>query len=160
MHVAPQHNHCNATEGTMLDRTTTRFSHVKPTDTAFVANGLRDFFLYRDLGIAQATHGKVIAHLVKANMAPETGTGWHRHEADFQIVIMVKGWARFMYDDQETLVEAGDVVHQRPGISHYLFDYSPDMEYLEIVSPADFKSIDVPAVCAIPAPTPWPAAVV
>ena len=58
---------------------------------------------------------------------------------------MTKGWAKFMYGDQETLVEAGDCVHQRPGIVHYLFDYSPDMEYLEIVGPADFKSIDVPA---------------
>ena len=89
-------------------------------------------------------------------MAPETGTGWHRHEADFQIVIMLKGWARFMYEDKETLVQAGDCVHQRPGIRHYLFDYSPDMEYLEIVSPADFKSVDCEAGCAeIPAPTPW-----
>ena len=89
----------------MLDRTTTKFSHVKSGDTEFVSGGLRDFFLYRDLGVAEATHGKVIAHLVKANMAPETGTGWHRHEADFQIVIMTKGWARFMYEDKETLVE-------------------------------------------------------
>ena len=77
----------------------------------------------------------MIAHLVKANMAPEKGTGWHRHEAEFQIVFMTKGWAKFMYGDQETLVEAGDCVHQRPGIVHYLFDYSPDMEYLEIVGP-------------------------
>ena len=77
----------------MLKRTETRFSHVKPADTQFVPGGLRDFFLYRDLGIAEATHGKVIAHLVKANRAPETGTGWHKHEADFQIVIMTKGWA-------------------------------------------------------------------
>jgi hypothetical protein len=77
----------------MLDRTQTKFSHVKPGDTEFVSGGLRDFFLYRDLGVAEATHGKVIAHLVKANMAPEAGTGWHRHEADFQIVIMLKGWA-------------------------------------------------------------------
>lgn len=60
-----------------------------------------------------------------------------------------------MYEDQETLVLAGDCVHQRPGIRHYLFDYSPDMEYLEIVSPADFKSVDVEPVCAIPPPTPW-----
>jgi quercetin dioxygenase-like cupin family protein len=157
VHAAPQHpfpNH-HRKERTMPDTPTTLFSHVKPTDTAYQPGGLRDFFLYRDLGIAEATHGKVIAHLVKANMAPETGTGWHRHEADFQIVIMVKGWARFMYEDQVTLVEAGDVVHQRPGIRHYLFDYSPDMEYLEIVSPADFKTVDVPAVCDIPPPTPW-----
>src|SRR6218665_1884998 len=138
----------------MLDRTSTKFSHGKEGDTQYIGGGLRDFFLYRDLGIAEATHGKVIAHLVKANMAPETGTGWHRHEADFQIVIMVKGWARFMYEDQETLVEAGDVVHQRPGIRHYLFDYSPDMEYLEIVSPPDFKTVDVEPVCPSPDPTP------
>ena len=139
----------------MLDRTTTKFSHVRPGDTQYVSGGLRDLFLYRDLGIADATQGKVIAHLVKANMAPESGTGWHCHEADFQIVIMLKGWARFMYEDKETLVQTGDCVHQCPGIRHYLFDYSPDMEYLEIVSPADFKSVDVEPVCNVPLPTPW-----
>ena len=139
----------------MLDQTSTKFSHVKLGDTEFKSGGLRDFFLYRDLGVTDATNGKVIAHLVKANKAPETGTGWHRHEADFQIVIMTKGWARFMYEDKVTLVEAGDVVHQRPGIRHFLFDYSPDMEYLEIVGPADFKTVGVDAPCQVPAPTPW-----
>ena len=139
----------------MLDRTDTKFSHVKPGDTDYVSGGLRDFFLYRDLGVAEATNGKVIAHLVKANMAPETGTGWHRHEADFQIVYMLKGWARFMYEDQETLVAAGDVVHQRPGIRHYLFDYSPDMEYLEIVGPANFGTVDAPPPCEVPEPKGW-----
>ena len=139
----------------MLDTAAAKFSHVKPADTAWRSEGLRDFFLYKDLGVADATNGRVIAHLVKANMAPEKGTGWHRHEAAFQIVYMTKGWAKFMYGDQETLVEAGDCVHQRPGIVHYLFDYSPDMEYLEIVSPADFTSIDMPAAAAVPSPTPW-----
>ncbi|RKP53438.1 cupin domain-containing protein [Pararobbsia silviterrae] len=143
----------------MSDPFATKFSHVKPHDTSFIGEGLRDFFLYRDLGIADATHGKVIAHLVKANHAPEKGTGWHRHEADFHIVIMLKGWARFMYGDKETLVAAGDCVHQAPGIVHFLFDYSEDMEYLEVVGPADFKSIDAEGPCAVPEPTPWPAAV-
>jgi mannose-6-phosphate isomerase-like protein (cupin superfamily) len=135
-----------------------KFSHVKPGDTEFKGGGLRDFFLYRDLGIADATSGQVICHLVKANpdLPPEEGTGWHKHECEFQIVIMTKGWARFMYEDKSTLVQAGDVVHQRPGITHYLYDYSEDMEYLEIVSPADFKTVDVPpAVDKVPPPTPW-----
>jgi len=139
----------------MLDTTTTKFSHVKEGETPWRSDGLRDFFVYRDLGIEQATAGRVIAQLVKANMAPEKGTGWHRHEAEFQIVFMTKGWAKFMYGDEVTLVEAGDCVHQRPGIVHYLFDYSPDMEYLEIVGPADFKSIDMPAQGEVPSPTPW-----
>ena len=38
----------------MLDRTTTLFSHIKPGDIHFRTDGLRDFFLYRDLGIAEA----------------------------------------------------------------------------------------------------------
>jgi quercetin dioxygenase-like cupin family protein len=139
----------------MLECTVTKFSHVKPTDTEFKGEGLRDFFKYRDLGVAEATGGKVLAQLVRANLAPEKGTGWHRHEAEFHIVIMLKGWARFMYGTKETLVSAGDCVHQRPGIVHYLFDYSPDMEYLEVVGPADFTTVDVQAPCAVPEPGAW-----
>lgn len=134
----------------------TDFSHVKPSDTQFLPGGLRDFFLYRDLGVAKATKGKVIAHLVKANKPPVDGTGWHYHVAEFQIVIMNKGWAKFMYEDKVTLVEAGDVVHQMPGITHYLFDYSPDMEYLEIVGPADFGTVPVAnGPAEVPSVTPW-----
>lgn len=136
--------------------TETQFSHVKEGQTPWRSDGLRDFFLYRDLGVADATNGKVIAHLVKANKPPAEGTGWHRHIAQFQIVIMNKGWAKFMYEDKVTLVEAGDCVHQRPGMRHFLFDYSPDMEYLEIVGPAEFGSVDVEAPCDVPAPSHWP----
>lgn len=134
----------------------TDFSHIKPEHTEFLPGGLRDFFHYRDLGVAKATKGKVIAHLVKANLPPENGTGWHYHVAEFQIVIMTKGWAKFMYEDKVTLVEAGDVVHQMPGIVHYLFDYSPDMEYLEIVGPADFGTVEVSVgPSEVPGVTPW-----
>jgi len=146
-------------ERTMLDKVreidATAFSHVTPADTVFRGDGLRDFFLYRDLGVAAATGGKVLAQLVIAHNAPEKGTGWHRHEAEFHIVIMLRGWARFMYEDRDTLVNAGDCVHQRPGVRHYLFDYSPDMEYLEIVGPADFSTVEVPAVCDVPSPEGW-----
>jgi quercetin dioxygenase-like cupin family protein len=69
---------------------------------------------------------------------------------------MTKGWAKFMYENEEHLVSAGDCVHQRPGIRHYLFDYSPDMEYLEVVGPADFSSIDIAeGPCAVPSAAPW-----
>jgi quercetin dioxygenase-like cupin family protein len=140
----------------MLDQpVANKFAHVKPGDTPWVGEGLRDFFRYRDLGLADATGGRVLAQLVKANSPPEEGTGWHQHVADFHIVIMLKGWARFMYEGEEHLVAAGDCVHQRPGITHYLFDYSPDMEYLEVVGPADFKTLDVAGPVPVPAPTPW-----
>ena len=140
------------------DAIVSEFSHTKAGDTKPVTDGLRDFFLYRDLGIAAATGGRVLAQIVTANSAPEHGTGWHKHVAEFHIVLMLKGWAKFMYDDRETLVAAGDCVHQRPGITHYLYDYSPDMEYLEVVGPADFATVDVEAPCDVPKPAAWPAA--
>jgi mannose-6-phosphate isomerase-like protein (cupin superfamily) len=140
----------------MLDKpVVNKFAYVKPADTGWRSDGLRGFFLYRDLGIAEATGGRVIAQLVKANEPPEHGTGWHQHVADFHIVIMLKGWAKFMYEDKEYLVEAGDCVHQRPGITHFLFDYSPDMEYLEVVGPADFGTVDVEGPAPVPPPAPW-----
>jgi len=46
-----------------------QFSHVKPGDTEFTGGGLRDFFLYRDLGIAAATGGQVICE-VRYELAP------------------------------------------------------------------------------------------
>lgn len=133
----------------------TKFTLCERDDAQFRADGLRNFFEYLDLGITDATNGKVVAQIVRAKNAPETGTGWHIHEADFHIVFMLKGWARFMYEEKETLVSAGCCVHQSPGIRHFLFDYSPDMEYLEIVSPADFGSIGVDGPCAVPTPNAW-----
>jgi mannose-6-phosphate isomerase-like protein (cupin superfamily) len=144
----------------MLDKPVVNaFAHVKAGDTPWVGDGLRSFFEYRDLGIAAATGGRVIAQLARAKEPPEAGTGWHRHAADFPIVIMQKGWAKFMYEDKEHLVEAGDCVHQRPGITHFLFDYSPDMEYLEVVGPAEFGTVEVTATlrCRLRIPGSWAA---
>src|ERR1700684_2677874 len=75
----------------MLDQpVVNKFAHVKPGDTPWVAEGLRDFFLYRDLGVADATGGRVLAQLVKANpdRPPEHRTGWRQPIAGFYIVLM------------------------------------------------------------------------
>lgn len=52
-------------------------------------------------------------------------------------------------------VESGDVVHQRPAIVHDRFDGSPDMEYIEIVSPADFGALDEKPMSKGPPPPLW-----
>ena len=139
----------------MLDKTIVNtFAHVKPGDTPWVVTGFALLPLSRpwhrrgDRRPGDRTVGQGCRRA-------RTGTGWHRHTADFHIVIMLKGWARFMYEDKEHLVAAGDCVHQRPGIMHYLFDYSPDMEYLEVVGPADFGTVDMESTIPVPAPTPW-----
>jgi hypothetical protein len=57
----------------MLKKTSMKFSHVKPGDTEFKGEGLRDFFFYRDLGVANGTVGKVLAQLVRANVPRKRG---------------------------------------------------------------------------------------
>ncbi len=95
---------------------------------------------------------------VQPGRAPEHGTGWHHHVAAFHIVLIPKDWAKFIYGDKEHLVAAGECVHQRPGITRYLFDYSPDMEYPEVVAPADFATIEIDTPAPVPLPAPWPGA--
>jgi mannose-6-phosphate isomerase-like protein (cupin superfamily) len=131
------------------------FSHVKTGDTPWLDEGLRAFFQYRDLGVVDAAGGRVVAQLVRAREAPEKGTDWHQHQAEFHIVLMLKGWAKFMYEDKEHLVAAADCVHQRPGVTYYLFDYPPDMEYLEVVGPANFGTVEVESAVPVPEPKPW-----
>jgi quercetin dioxygenase-like cupin family protein len=82
------------------------------------------------------------------------GTGYHFHTADVHVVYMVRGWAKFDYDGVDTLVEAGDCVHQRPGIVHSLHDWSDDMEFMEIIMPADFATTEItpPAIPAMAPP--------
>src|SRR4051794_41972250 len=67
----------------------TKFSHVKPEDTDYTGGGLREFFLYRDLGIADATGGPVICPLLKANphCPPVGGTRWHPPHSRFPNLI-------------------------------------------------------------------------
>jgi hypothetical protein len=42
-----------------------------------------------------------------------------------------------------------------PGMRHFLFDYSPDMEYLEIVGAAKFSSIEAHGLCEVRLPGHW-----
>jgi hypothetical protein len=41
------------------------------------------------------------------------------------------------------MMSAGSCWLQPPGIKHTVLDYSADAELLEIIVPADFKTIDV-----------------
>jgi len=124
-----------------------KFSVDHAESGTFVAGGLRPYFEYRDLGIKDATGGKVVAHVIRAARPFDgSGTGTHRHSLDFQLVYVLKGWARFHYDGEgEVTVRAGSCVHQPPGIRHNLVEYSDDFEVLEICSPADFGTEDLDA---------------
>jgi quercetin dioxygenase-like cupin family protein len=126
------------------------------TSTGFVVShakdgqfepGLRSFFEYRDLGIAAATDGAVVAHVIRA-LPGATYTGApHLHRTSFQLVYVLKGWIEFEYEGQGRVrLEAGSCVYQPPAIRHREIVHSDDIEMLEIVMPAAFATEEVAAV--------------
>ena len=119
-------------------------SHAR--DAVF-ERGLRAFFAYRDLGIRQATGGRVVAHVIRAAEGGAISSQPHLHRTSFQLVYVLKGWIAFEYEGQgEVRLEAGDCVHQPPGIRHRELGHSDDVELLEIVMPGDFSTEVVESV--------------
>ena len=126
----------------MVEDKATSFS-ARAIDASWSRGGLRPYFAYRDLGIKEATSGEVLAQVIRADRPCEGPMGYHSHALDFQMVYMLKGWARvYLEDIGEIRVESGDMWYQAPGVKHELLEYSDDWEVLEITMPADFATKD------------------
>jgi mannose-6-phosphate isomerase-like protein (cupin superfamily) len=126
--------------------TTEGFTISHARDAQF-ERGLRSFFEYRDLGIAKATKGQVVAHVIRAApVAPFAGQA-HLHRTTFQFVYVLKGWIEFDYEGHGPVrLEAGASVYQPPSIRHRELAHSDDLEMLEIVMPADFSTEEAASV--------------
>ncbi|MDX1512605.1 MAG: cupin domain-containing protein [Gammaproteobacteria bacterium] len=117
------------------------FSHSQGETAEFEPRGLRSYFEYRDLGIDAATGGEFVAHVIRAREGQNATGQWHRHDCDFQMYYVLKGWAKFEYEGHGVrLVKPGDCVLQPPNIRHREIEHSADLELIEIVSPADFAT--------------------
>lgn len=109
--------------------------------------GLRSFFEYRDLGIKQATGGLVDAHVIRAAAGSDFSSQPHRHGTSFQMIYVLKGWIEFEYEGQGLVrLEAGSCAYQPAEIRHREVGHSADIELLEVVMPADFKTEEVDSV--------------
>jgi quercetin dioxygenase-like cupin family protein len=126
---------------------TTQGFVVSHAQGATFARGLRSFYEYRDLGIKDATAGRVDAHVIRGAAGAEFSSQPHLHKTTFQLVYVLKGWIEFEYEGQGRVrLEAGSCVHQPPEIRHREVGHSPDVEMLEIVLPGDFKTEEVASV--------------
>ena len=109
----------------------------------FEKRGLRNYFEYRDLGSARASRGKVVAHVIRARPGKSPQGEWHRHDCNLQFVYVLKGWIRFEYEGVgEITMKKGTCFQQPPNIRHRELSHSKDVEMIEIVAPADFRTLD------------------
>ena len=121
-------------------------SHHREED--FRADGLRAYAKYRDLGIADATHGLAQAHVIRLQgpCDPAEVSKLHFHHVDFQMVYVLNGWVKTYMDGQgETLMQEGSAWTQPPRIKHMILDYSDDVELLEVILPAEFRTVELKA---------------
>ena len=119
-------------------------SHHREED--FKADGLRTYAKYRDLGIAAASHGLAQAHVVRliGPCNPAEVSKLHFHDVEFQMVYVLKGWVKtYMEGQGETLMKEGSAWTQPPRIKHLILDYSDDVELLEVILPAEFKTVEL-----------------
>jgi quercetin dioxygenase-like cupin family protein len=118
--------------------------HVSHERDAKWDEGLREFFAYRDLGMVGPTGGRLRAHVVRpVGKSPGPGD-LHYHTLDFQMVYVLKGWARVQFEGVgEVRFEAGSCMYQEPGIHHRVLEYSDDYTVIEITLPADFPTTSV-----------------
>jgi mannose-6-phosphate isomerase-like protein (cupin superfamily) len=121
-------------------------SHHRDED--FKADGLRTYAHYRDLGIVDATSGLARAHVIRliGPCNPEEVAKLHYHDVEFQMVYVLKGWVKsYIEGVGETLMQQGSAWTQPPRIRHMILDYSDDVELLEVILPADFKTVELTA---------------
>ena len=119
-------------------------SHHREED--FKADGLRTYAKYRDLGIAEASHGLAQAHVIRliGPCNPAEVSKLHYHDVEFQMVYVLKGWVKtYMEGQGETLMKQGSAWTQPPRIRHLIMDYSDDVELLEVILPAEFKTVEL-----------------
>ena len=119
-------------------------SHYRDED--FKANGLRAYAKYRDLGIADASRGVAQAHVIRllGPCNPAEVSKLHFHDVEFQMVYVLKGWVKTYLEGQgETLMQTGSAWTQPPRIKHLILDYSDDVELLEVILPAEFKTVEL-----------------
>lgn len=121
-------------------------SHHREED--FKADGLRAYAKYRDLGFAGATQGLAQAHVIRliGPCDPAEVSKLHFHDVEFQMVYVLKGWVKtYMEGQGETLMEEGSAWIQPPRVKHMILDYSDDVELLEVILPAEFKTVELAA---------------
>ena len=118
-----------------------RFNVTHRKGAKFERRGLRSYFEYRDLGIKRATRGQVVAHVIRARPGKAPHGEWHAHDCNVQFVYILKGWVLFEYEGVgRVMMKAGSCFYQPPRIRHREIRHSKDLEMIEIVSPAKFRT--------------------
>jgi uncharacterized RmlC-like cupin family protein len=106
----------------------------------------RPFLEYRDLGLAEATDGRVGATIGRAikKFEPGSGAPRHTHNTAFHVIFVMRGWFRSEFEGLgEVVLRQGDCLAYQGEIPQQHIEYSDDFQVMQIASPADYRTDNV-----------------
>ncbi|MGE4048088.1 MAG: cupin domain-containing protein [Acetobacteraceae bacterium] len=127
--------------------TTQQLAHASLDNPNYVT-GRRSFFKYRELGVTEASNGRMRAQVTSATQGLGRPTGWHYHVCEQQFVYMLKGWVDLEFEDGRKIrLKEGDSLMIPGGTRHNETGTADELELLEISVPAEMKTVpcDPPA---------------
>jgi mannose-6-phosphate isomerase-like protein (cupin superfamily) len=106
--------------------------------------GRRPEIKYRDLGVKDATHGRMRAEVMHVSAgSPAKPTGWHYHLCEMQFLYMLEGWVDLEFCDRGVVrLQAGDSMMIPGGMVHQEISASAPMELLEVSVPAQLGTVN------------------
>ena len=107
-------------------------------DEAVYVKGRRDWMKYRELGVTEASGGRIRAQVTSASQSLSEPTGWHTHLCEGQLVYMLEGWVDLAFAGGRTVrIEAGDSLYIPGNTPHNEIATSDKFELVEVSVPAD-----------------------
>ncbi|NQW00282.1 MAG: cupin domain-containing protein [Rhodospirillales bacterium] len=112
-------------------------------ESLFENRGLRDYFSYRDLGVADASDGRIVAQINRANYQLTEEGELHHHVLTHQINLVLQGTAVMKFEGTgEVHLATGTCFYMPPNIKHTFVSCSDDFITMEICTPADFGTVE------------------
>jgi mannose-6-phosphate isomerase-like protein (cupin superfamily) len=117
---------------------------VASTSNVHYNPGRRPEIKYRDLGVSEATGGRMRAEVMHVGLGnPARPTGWHYHVCEIQFLYMLKGWVDLEFGDVGVVrLQAGDSMMIPGGLVHQEISCSETMELLEVSVPARLGTVN------------------
>lgn len=111
-------------------------------ENAPLVPGRRSFLKYRDLGVTEASDGKLRAQVMQTITGMTEPTGWHYHVCDGQFVYVLKGWVDLEFETGEKIrLQDGESLFIPGGMRHNETAMGEDVEILELSVPSDMGTV-------------------
>lgn len=93
---------------------------------------------YRELGVTEASNGRIRAQITSSSKSLSEPTGWHIHLCEGQFVYILNGWVDLEFAGGKIIrIGEGDSMYIPGGTPHNEIATSDSFELVEVSVPAD-----------------------